>query len=191
MRVTLSTEFRESAVKVFRIKPEWALSVVTSPARTEHLDANGANLQFFLGSFPAAIHGVTLLLYGFQTPDGVLSLARGFKIYPDLCDGIEGKRPTEILEALVERFGAEISIGGRKQNRKLLFSQIIQLEFHPSVNAPSAESGISFHSRSLKAGGFAETLIKKLPDDPEGRAQIGLVYGFPFEEYLDWLRSHR
>lgn len=181
--------YEEAAVSDFRIKPDWALSVANSPKQSELLNAEGAQVQFFYGPFPAATKGVTLLLYGHKSADGSLSLARGFKIYPDLCDGIEGMRPTEIFEALVNRFGSEFSIGGRKQDAKLLLAGTVVMSFGPSIN-PGQDEGIVFH-KSMKGGGFAEVMVKPIPNDPEGRAHAALVYGFPYADYLAWVRSHK
>jgi hypothetical protein len=81
--------------------------------QAERITHEGASVRLFWRQLtPTGGPACNALVFVAARRESVVDVA--LRIYPDLCDDVESKKPLEIVRQFAERFGLEIQIGSKK-----------------------------------------------------------------------------
>lgn len=134
---------------------------------------------FYLKKFPIVTGNPIYLVYG-QRLNNNFSANRAFRLYDDLSPHVEGKRPTELLYDLANRFGFDVNIAGAIDRFFFQHSYMTDLGGGASPNVI-----LTSNDPYLFEAIFFKTRVKE-----KMRVEYSLAFALNISRYIAWLNTH-
>jgi hypothetical protein len=172
------------------ISQQSAIAAVTQPDSYETVEVEGKIFRhFFTKHVPNNPHGALIVVYGDPLSDEELEIQRAFRIYPDFCENAGTLRPHELLYALANTFGCDITIGSVTQRFFFHQSVIVEDESAPIVrqsDKPNMPDFIKVHwtesiNFTYEGGAY------RLENDPKTACCL-LVFSIDLDKYIGWVK---
>lgn len=170
MNIIFSDLFKQNTRDLFKISESSARDVIEHPTDTQKIDYKDLSLTLY----SKVINENLLILLLTEEKDGNCIVSFGFKIKPDLSKAVFIKRPINILQDLMQKYGLTVNVGGKAM--KIFLSETVDLPASGSVNIINVENPQN-HS-------FIQNFLMKVN---EKEAELGLGFVLDTTEYIQWL----
>lgn len=179
MKVQFTDTFDDVANSQFGIRRLHVEQVLRKPDQTHVIEVQDLQVLYFFSrvDLPTGKHRY-LLVEGVNR-NGVFSVNLAFKVYSDLIENIEDRTPMEILEALIDRFGVEVTVGN--VSRKLIYDELIPLS--------STDPTRLFYVTNKPKSGIITSWIKVTEVNGRPYAHCAMVYCLDLDKYLQWISA--
>lgn len=176
----VTESFKKEASDRFGIRPRHALEVCASPDQTSVLEQDGLVLRLHSKLIQQAVPPHRLVVIERLQRD-VSSINFAFKIYDDLCEGVDELSPDAVIEVLAHRFGVPIRVGSMRSH--FIWSARIPISGEQDIElvggeAPPGES-------------LSQSLILRIDKGPPMMADVAMAFCLRTDMYVAWLEEHK
>ncbi len=156
-----------------------ARETVERPDRTAAIRIEGLELRLFVRKIDVARAPFYLLVLA-RVDGEATTLLAALKVYPDLRDGAEDLGPLDLLRALAERFGLDVSVAGLPAKFFLIQRVLIGLWQEADL------------VRVINPGGrpFLGQFFFRVEERPERVAVCAVAFALDAARYVAWAESH-
>lgn len=173
------------------ISQQTAILVVTQSDSYEPILIEGTLYRhYYVKRLPKDKFGSLVIVYGEPLSNEELKILRAFRIYPDFCENAGLLRPHELLLALANTFGCDITIGGITQRFFFHQAVIVKDEGAPIVrqpDEPDVPDFIKIHWTENQHFAY-EGAAYRLENDPK-TANCALVFSIDLDKYIGWVQT--
>lgn len=176
----LSEFVQKECLQPFGLNKHHVLAAVCVPDQSDEIQDDG--LQVFIRSkwiLDAAPPYYMVAIERVEEKKPQIDLV--VKIYPDLVDQMEDFSPTQMLEALVNRFGVDVQIG--LETSRFFWQTRIPLRNNQDIKL--IESSIPATHSSI------QRMYLKIDAGPPPIANCALCFALDTTAYITWLRQHK
>jgi len=187
MKIEATQVFVNDSIKRLGIRVEHAADAVRFADRKEVLTVDGESVHYFLRAAPVSKNGSHLLVYG-KLANETLHMNRALRVYPDIHPRFSELRPSEVLEAVCQRFGRLLTVGDEKT--RFILSKTMKFQIPPG-NRPDDPLGsiIECHDGAMRDVSI-EMLVRRKKEGDSFIVSVALAYCLDVGAYEAWARSH-
>lgn len=180
MDIQLTDQIKAVSVKEFGIRPRHIAEAVQTPDQTRTAVLGvGLTINFYMKRIEATKPSHYLLIHGREI-DGAIVVDAAFRCYPDLHPNIDSLTPTELLFALVDRFGVDVTVGAT--TKKIILDESIEASPGQDIPLITATAGTSWHGSMY---------FKRSDRNGKPHIDCALVYAIDAKKYTHYIESHR
>lgn len=179
MKIKFTDTFDDVANSQFGIRRSHVEQVISKPDKLHVLEIQDLKILYYFSrvNLPKGNYHY-LLVEGVVDKDGDIAVNLAFKVYSDLIENIGERTPLEVLEAVINCFGVEVTVGN--VSSKLIYDKLIPLN-------STDLSRVCYVTNKPESGILISWLkVENLRGQPY--AHCAMVYCLDIDKYLQWLK---
>lgn len=172
MNIKFTDLFNKESREKFHIAESNVREAITNPTDSQEITYKGLSLLFTTKQ----LDQYTLLIFGRKDADEI-SVDLAFKIKPDLVKGAAIRKPMDLLQKLIERFGLVTSIGDLSQ--KLFIEQTIEIKQNAYTDIVKIANPDNHN--------FAQSMFIRINNSKQ--VECAMAFAIDTTKYIEWINA--